>query len=170
MTAPAGLQLVSEGDNLQDLGGRERLDGEQVFHGKANKDSIAGRASLQELAQLPLIGIKKGTGAAPFGTTPARCDGCKPDSVRPDCSGMDGHFSQEFPANWRLPPVLRRMRRYPGSCPARGSDDEAGGLFPCFVLHRIGFFVPLRSLAERWALTPPIHPYPSLALGAVCFL
>ncbi len=31
----------------------------------------------------------------PFGTTLARSDGCKPDSVRSDCSDLDGHFSQK---------------------------------------------------------------------------
>src|SRR5690606_26946850 len=30
---------------------------------------------------------------------------------------------------------------------------------PCCVLHRMGFFVPRRLLAGRWALTPPFHPY-----------
>ena len=29
---------------------------------------------------------------------------------------------------------------------------------PCFVLHRMGFFVPRSLRAGRWALTPPFHP------------
>ena len=28
-----------------------------------------------------------------------------------------------------------------------------------FVLHRIGFTLPPRLPLERWALTPPFHPY-----------
>ncbi len=28
-----------------------------------------------------------------------------------------------------------------------------------FVLHRIGFTMPRRLPFERWALTPPFHPY-----------
>ena len=31
---------------------------------------------------------------------------------------------------------------------------------PYLVLHPMGFTVPLGSLRERWALTPPFHPYP----------
>ena len=29
-----------------------------------------------------------------FGTVPVVCDDCKPDSVRPDFSNLDGHFSR----------------------------------------------------------------------------
>ena len=47
----------------------------------------------------------------------------------------------------------------PGVSDDRWSSIEAGGLFPCSVLHRIGFFVPPRSPSGRWALTPPFHPY-----------
>jgi hypothetical protein len=32
-----------------------------------------------------------------------------------------------------------------------------------FALHRKGFFMPSRSRATRWALTPPFHPYPDRA-------
>jgi len=28
------------------------------------------------------------------------------------------------------------------------------------VLHQVGFTVPPQSPLERWALTPPFHPYP----------
>ena len=31
---------------------------------------------------------------------------------------------------------------------------------PLFVLHRVGFTLPPRLPSERWALTPPFHPYP----------
>ena len=32
------------------------------------------------------------------------------------------------------------------------------------ALHRTGFTVPPRLLSERWALTPPFHPYPRSCL------
>ena len=38
--------------------------------------------------------------------------------------------------------------------------DSAGGQpFPCSVLHHAGFAVPPSLPSERWALTPPFHPY-----------
>src|SRR6266446_2075198 len=43
------------------------------------------------------------------------------------------------------------MRRYP-----RIVTDRLSSL--CFVLHRMGFFVPRELLRERWALTSPFHP------------
>ena len=38
----------------------------------------------------------------------------------------------------------------------RGTGQAARA--PCFVLHRMGFVVPRRLRAGRWALTPPFHP------------
>src|SRR5207247_10816479 len=43
------------------------------------------------------------------------------------------------------------MRRYP-----RIVADRLSSL--CFVLHRMGFFVPRELLRERCALTSPFHP------------
>lgn len=37
---------------------------------------------------------------------------------------------------------------------------RAGNPFLCLVLHHLGFILPLPSLEERWALTPPFHPCP----------
>ena len=99
-------------------------------------------------------------------TTPARCDGCKPDSVRPGCPGLDGHFSQE---SCDPSPSCDGCDVTRGSARPR-SDCEAGGLFPCSVLHRIGFFVPPRLPSGRWALTPPFHPYPRSTLLSECRL
>jgi len=45
---------------------------------------------------------------------------------------------------------------YPGVPGLRRSGQAPS---PCFVLHRMGFFVPRRLLAGRWALTPPFHPF-----------
>jgi len=59
--------------------------------------------------------VEKERGRLLFGISPAKCDGYKPDSVRPGYPGVDGHFSQGSAANRGSPPVLRRVRRYPGS-------------------------------------------------------
>ena len=56
-------------------------------------------------------------------------------------------------------PYKRRMRLIPGGCPwPRTAWNRAGGPASCFVLHHMGFFVPRRLRAGRWALTPPFHP------------
>src|SRR5438094_3519886 len=34
---------------------------------------------------------------------------------------------------------------------------------PYLALHPMGFSVPPRLRLERWALTPPFHPYPALS-------
>ena len=39
---------------------------------------------------------------------------------------------------------------------------------PYLALHPMGFSVPPRLRLERWALTPPFHPYPALS-GSVSF-
>ena len=51
----------------------------------------------------------------------------------------------------------RACDRYPGraaNCSATGQATRR----PCLALHRMGFIVPRRSPAGRWALTPPFHP------------
>ena len=73
-------------------------------------------------------------------------------------------ISLKVPKN---PARLATGATIPGVLPDQWSDYEAGGLFPCSVLHRIGFIMPRRLLAGRWALTPPFHPYPDLAIKAV---
>ena len=79
-------------------------------------------------------------------TTPARCDGCKPDSVRPGYPGLDGHFSQ-------------------GSCDPRpscdGCDVTRGPASP-MVKHRSRRPLPLFCLAPH-----RVFRAPSVALGAV---
>ena len=57
---------------------------------------------------------------------------------------------------------------YPGA--VRLAPDGEAAQAPCFVLHRMGFVVPRRLRAGRWAFTPPFHPCPWLAPRAVCFL
>lgn len=53
-------------------------------------------------------------------------------------------------------------RSYPSS--AFAEDLRPGGPFSCSVLHRVGFILPPSLLSERWALTPPFHPYPPVFL------
>ena len=87
---------------------------------------------------------------------------------------LTGARWEGFAAPGRLAPTLR----------SRGSATITRELLdlrragqaaaPCFVLHRMGFVVPRSSRRGRWALTPPFHPDPRLALSrktrAVCFL
>jgi hypothetical protein len=55
--------------------------------------------------------------------------------------------------------------------PRRDFRREAGGFNVSYLaLLPMGFSVPPRLLLERWALTPPFHPYRPLAQAAVCFL
>src|SRR5208282_731255 len=44
------------------------------------------------------------------------------------------------------------------------------GSIAYLALLPVGFTVPSESLPTRCALTAPFHPYPSISLGAVCFL
>jgi len=37
---------------------------------------------------------------------------------------------------------------------------------PYLALHPMGFSVPPRLRLERWALTPPFHPYPRFVAEA----
>ena len=59
----------------------------------------------------------------------------------------------------------------PEQKPARGatitrefpvSTGRKGGPSLCSVLHRPGFFLRPALQPNRWALTPPFHPYPAL--------
>ena len=53
----------------------------------------------------------------------------------------------------------RGMRLLPGGIrPLSGVCGQAGHC-SCSVLHRMGFVVPPSLRSERWALTPPFHPY-----------
>src|SRR6056297_325573 len=70
---------------------------------------------------------------------------CKPNSVSPTISVAGNHLSGS--------PVTRGVKRS-----TRLYCDEQRTA--CVNLHLVRFTMPLMSPPERWALTPPFHPYP----------
>jgi len=67
-----------------------------------------------------------------------------------------------FQKNWSWTGLLRR-RSQTAATISTACDDTRGSWsgrlpFLCFVLHRMGFFLPRELLRERWALTSPFHP------------
>ena len=72
----------------------------------------------------------------------------KPDSVHP--LGLCDHFSHVL---LNKPCMRAGCNYYPGILSGQAT-------LPLFVLHRVGFTVPPLLPSERWALTPPFHPYP----------
>jgi hypothetical protein len=50
-------------------------------------------------------------------------------------------------------------RPIPGTRHARAQHGAGRSMVPYLALHPMGFSVPPRLLLERWALTPPFHPY-----------
>lgn len=79
-----------------------------------------------------------------------------------------------FPSSWRGPVSRILSPRSPGGGSHSSGTVVAGGLQqptrrsrpgqprapPYLALLRKGFTVPLPLPEERWALTPPFHPYP----------
>src|SRR4051812_32780357 len=59
------------------------------------------------------------------------------------------HILADVSGCGRLSPAAARMRH------TRGYGTSRPATY--FALHRKGFFVPSRSRATRWALTPPFH-------------
>ncbi len=65
-------------------------------------------------------------------------------------------------------PLARRRGSFVCAASTRDAlrlrGTEAGRFaVPYLALHPMGFSVPRRLRAERWALTPPFHPYPAEA-------
>ena len=101
---------------------------------------------------------------------------CKPDFV-PHCSCElcaaiiplghgSRHGSSSLPegCSWRRLAPPRRERIHCNSRReaeiARTLTRRAGPALPSYLaLHHAGFSVPRALLRERWALTPPFHPY-----------
>src|SRR5258708_6629998 len=77
--------------------------------------------------------------------------GCKPNFVFALASG-ENHLSQQ--------PI-------PETCLAFARRGTSRSSVSYLALHPMGFSVPRRLRFERWSLTPPFHPYPELAPGAV---
>jgi hypothetical protein len=48
----------------------------------------------------------------------------------------------------------------PGTLPPESGVGAGNSVVPYLALHPMGFSVPPRLRLERWALTPPFHPYP----------
>lgn len=74
--------------------------------------------------------------------------------------------------DWTAISLTPPERSAPLARSATNTRSQTGGPpFPCYVLHRAGFSVPLRLPSARWALTPPFHPYLCpCGPSAVCFL
>jgi len=51
------------------------------------------------------------------------------------------------------------MQPVPGTPFAFAKEGAGRSKVPYLALHRTGFSVPPRLRSERWALTPPFHPY-----------
>ena len=73
--------------------------------------------------------------------------GCKPNFVFPAKRQGENHLSQQ--------PV-------PGTRTISG-HGAGSSVVPYLALHPMGFSVPPRLRLERWAFTPPFHPYPALS-------
>src|SRR5438309_2264397 len=68
-------------------------------------------------------------------------------------------------------PILSAPKRFGGENhlsqqPVPGTRTNSGhgagrSVVPYLALHPMGFSVPPRLRLERWALTPPFHPYPA---------
>lgn len=54
------------------------------------------------------------------------------------------------------------LQPVPGTRPACAEHGAGRSGVPYLALHPMGFAMPPRLRLERWALTPPFHPYQSL--------
>src|SRR5579885_1363243 len=84
--------------------------------------------------------------------------------MRCGCIDDDREESRSEPVSRVLYPCGRRSFLWAGDCPPAQATIPEGferATHPSYlVLLRVGFDVRARSLARRWALTPPFHPYP----------
>ncbi len=65
--------------------------------------------------------------------------------------------------------IICLSSQYPKPVP-RTEPGAGNSSVSYLALHPMGFSVPPRLLLERWAFTPPFHPYRRLAPTAVYFL
>jgi hypothetical protein len=92
---------------------------------------------------------------------------CKPDSVR---RVSTPRFASEpfrptrrgdHSSGSRIAPGLKRPTRGSREFTTRANSVRAGPALPSYLtLLHAGFSVPRMLPSERWALTPPFHPYP----------
>ncbi len=77
--------------------------------------------------------------------------------------------SRILSAPLRAERIICLSSQYPKPVPVKG---RGAGSSPVsyLALHPMGFSVPPRLLLERWAFTPPFHPYRRPKPAAVCFL
>ena len=82
--------------------------------------------------------------------------------VRSGWSDFGRAVSRILSASLRTERIICLSSQYPKPVPRAGPG--AGSSSASYLaLHPMGFSVPPRSLAGRWALTPPFHPYPALS-------
>jgi hypothetical protein len=62
--------------------------------------------------------------------------------------------------------IICLSSQYPKPVP-RAERGAGSSSVSYLALHPMGFSVPPRLLLERWALTPPFHPYRQPKLAAV---
>ena len=103
--------------------------------------------------------LQKKRGAPRFPAAPLLYVGISRILFRAACSRPrgDDHSSPAgiAPGGGRL---ATRLRPIPGTGPGLAPGARQAARRPCLALHRMGFIVPRRSPAGRWAFTPPFHP------------
>ena len=99
---------------------------------------------------------------------PARSCGLK-DPEDPAEDDFGRAVSRILSALLRAERIICLSSQYPKPVPRTGRG--AGNSSVSYLaLHPMGFSVPPGLLTERWALTPPFHPYHRPEPAAVCFL
>ncbi len=78
---------------------------------------------------------------------------CRSGSVSRILSTLAGCVVIFLMPHAACPAFIAGCNYYPGILSGQAT-------LPLFVLHRAGFTMPPSLPSERWALTPPFHPYP----------
>ena len=102
------------------------------------------------------------------------------DSIIPKRNPSVRRFQKGCKPNFVFPENIRGRESFVSAASTRDPNQLwpwSGQLrVPYLALHPMGFSVPPRLRLERWALTPPFHPYPACNFKieisglAVCFL
>ena len=106
------------------------------------------------------VRVDKARGA-PVSRSAPLCSGHKPNSVparllkaRRRWSFISRRDRSRRAARW----LSARVRPIPETGPGFSSATGQAARRLCLALHRMGFIVPRRLPAGRWAFTPPFHP------------